>query len=283
MQTPAKASQHGKRWRRLASGLAVAAVLGGAAAAYLTLSGPGVHQGTVEARNSQRLAPLPPPAGSQIRGATLPNFTALVARTRPAVVSIATRLTPQASRRAMEHGSATDFPRTNGSADAPAPAMEAPRGSGFIIGADGTIVTNNHLVAGERSILVTLYDGSKLPATVLGRDRRNDIALLKSMPAIRFRLYSSEIRVPVRPGAWVIAIGNPFGLGDTVTRGIRLRRAAPDRQGPGGSVHPDGCADQPRHPAARCSRWTARCLAWTPRSCPRPAVRPASASPSPPT
>jgi serine protease Do len=93
-------------------------------------------------------------------------------------------------------------------------------GSGFIIDPSGLIVTNNHVVEGAEQIAVTLNDGTTLPAKLIGRDVKTDLALLKvqprrPLPAARFG-DSDRARI----GDWVIAIGNPFGLGSSVTAGI---------------------------------------------------------------
>ena len=92
-------------------------------------------------------------------------------------------------------------------------------GSGFIIGADGLIVTNRHVIAGARTVRVRLADSRELPAKVIGADAATDIALLKvqakALPVLR--LGSSE---KAAVGDAVIAIGNPYGLGQTVTSGI---------------------------------------------------------------
>jgi serine protease Do len=92
-------------------------------------------------------------------------------------------------------------------------------GSGFIIRADGLIVTNRHVIAGARTVQVKLADGRELPAKVVGADAATDIALLSVsaglLPALR--LGSSE---NISVGEAVIAIGNPFGLGQSVTAGI---------------------------------------------------------------
>ena len=93
-------------------------------------------------------------------------------------------------------------------------------GSGFVISTDGYIVTNNHVIDGMDEIFVVLKDGQDLSATVVGRDPKTDIALIKveskeELPAIA--LGDSDA---IRPGDWVVAIGNPFGLEHTVTAGI---------------------------------------------------------------
>jgi S1-C subfamily serine protease len=93
-------------------------------------------------------------------------------------------------------------------------------GSGFIINEDGEIVTNNHVVSGSRNITVTLSDKKQYPATVIGLDRRSDLAILKirankKLPFVR--LGNSDDLVV---GQKVLAIGNPFGLEGTLTTGI---------------------------------------------------------------
>jgi serine protease Do len=97
-------------------------------------------------------------------------------------------------------------------------------GSGFVIRADGLIVTNRHVIAGARTVRIHLSDGRDLPAKILGSDAVTDIALLKipasNLPVLR--LGSSQA---VSVGDAVIAIGNPFGLGQSVSAGIISARA----------------------------------------------------------
>jgi serine protease Do len=105
-------------------------------------------------------------------------------------------------------------------------------GSGFIIDASGLVVTNNHVIDGADEITVTLQDNTSLKAKVLGRDETGDIALLqvnpdKPLTAVQFGDSDGE-----RVGDWVLAIGNPFGLGGTVTAGIVSARGRDIRQGP---------------------------------------------------
>ena len=98
-------------------------------------------------------------------------------------------------------------------------AVEA-RGSGFIIDADGTIVTNNHVVKGAKTVSVTLDDGTQVPAKVIGHDSRTDIAVLKIDAHKQLPYIQLGNSANVKPGEWVVAMGNPFGLGGTVTAGI---------------------------------------------------------------
>ena len=104
-------------------------------------------------------------------------------------------------------------------------------GSGFVIDAEGYIVTNNHVVENADRIVVTLHDGSEHEAQVLGTDPKTDLALIKivadGLPEARFG-DSDRARV----GDWVVAIGNPFGLGGTATVGIISARGRDIRSGP---------------------------------------------------
>ncbi len=109
--------------------------------------------------------------------------------------------------------------------------MEA-RGSGFVIDADGTVVTNNHVVKNAKSVTVTLDDGTTLPAKILGRDTRTDIAVLKVKADHKLPFISLGDSDAAQPGSWVIAVGNPFGLGGTVTAGIVSARGRDIGDGP---------------------------------------------------
>lgn len=105
-------------------------------------------------------------------------------------------------------------------------------GSGFIIDPAGYVVTNNHVIDHAEKIQVTLADGTQLPATIVGTDEKTDLALLKidspkPLPAVAFG-DSDKARV----GDWVLAVGNPFGLGGTVTTGIISARGRDIRSGP---------------------------------------------------
>jgi serine protease Do len=93
-------------------------------------------------------------------------------------------------------------------------------GSGFIIDSSGLIVTNNHVIDGAETMSVILADGTSLPATLVGRDTVNDIALLRVHPTHPLAAVHFGPSRSARIGDWVIAIGNPYGLGGTVTAGI---------------------------------------------------------------
>jgi serine protease Do len=93
-------------------------------------------------------------------------------------------------------------------------------GSGFVIDPSGLIVTNNHVIDGATSISVILADGTSLPADLVGRDTQKDIALLRVHPDHPLVAVHFGISRATRIGDWVMAIGNPYGLGGTVTAGI---------------------------------------------------------------
>ncbi len=105
-------------------------------------------------------------------------------------------------------------------------------GSGFILDPSGYIVTNNHVIEDADQITVTLNDGTALPAKLLGRDDKTDLALLKvqtKKPLVAAHWGDSD---KARIGDWVMAIGNPFGLGSTVTAGIVSARNRDISSGP---------------------------------------------------
>ncbi|MFM8468294.1 MAG: DegQ family serine endoprotease [Oxalobacteraceae bacterium] len=172
--------------------------------------------------------------------AVLPDFTDLVDKVGPAVVNI--RTTERS--KAMQQGQGGEdeemqeffrrfFGQPPGQRPQPAPRgrrapnggadeqQQVPRGvgSGFIISADGYVLTNAHVVEGADEVFVTLTDKREFKAKIIGSDRRTDVALVKIDGSNLPRLTmgdSSKLRV----GEWVIAIGSPFGLENTVTAGI---------------------------------------------------------------
>jgi serine protease Do len=105
-------------------------------------------------------------------------------------------------------------------------------GSGFIIDPSGYVITNNHVIADADQITVTLNDGTSLPAKLVGRDEKTDLALLKVKPAKPLPATKLGDSDHARVGDWVIAIGNPFGLGSTVTAGIVSARNRDINAGP---------------------------------------------------
>ncbi len=206
---------------RYAYGVTAAALLGGAA---LSLTS-GLPAGAQVAQNdSTQIAPIAPRAGAP------GSFADLTAQLAPAVVNIATRQKVQVASQNPFAG--TPFEdmfsgQGQGQGQGGAQTREAQSlGSGFIVSADGYVVTNNHVITAEgkgsevESITVTLPNGNEYPARLVGRDAASDLAVLKiatgkPLPFVKFG-DSRQSRV----GDWVIAIGNPFGLSGTVTSGI---------------------------------------------------------------
>jgi serine protease Do len=105
-------------------------------------------------------------------------------------------------------------------------------GSGFIIDPDGYIVTNNHVIEGASEITVTLNDDTELPAKLVGTDPKTDLALLKVETERRLPAVAWGDSDTARVGDWVMAVGNPFGLGGTVTAGIVSARGRDIQEGP---------------------------------------------------
>jgi serine protease Do len=169
--------------------------------------------------------PVNPP-GTQVQPHTLPDFSGLVTQVKPAVVSITNKLqaTPASMEDDQESGPMQQLPFPFNQMIPNGPqqhqhAVEA-RGSGFIISADGMIVTNNHVVKSAKTLSVTLDDGTVLPAKVIGTDPRTDIAVLKVSAGHPLPFIQLGDSRDVKPGEWVVAMGNPFGLSSTVTAGI---------------------------------------------------------------
>src|ERR1700757_3274385 len=164
----------------------------------------------------------------------LPSFAPLAEHVLPAVVNISVELTEQAA--------AQDEGDTQGSGLVPSVPggtpfdqfmrrfFENPRrnqqekaialGSGFIIDPTGDVVTNNHVVANAEKVTVTFQDNSQHPAKVVGRDAKTDVALLKIDTKQRLPYVTWGNSDDTKVGDWVVAVGNPFGLGGTVTAGI---------------------------------------------------------------
>ncbi|WP_414903439.1 DegQ family serine endoprotease [Sphingomonas flavalba] len=192
------------------------ALLVGGAAATMTMQQPVGAQ--VAQNEPNAIGSAPPRAGAPM------SFADLAAKLQPAVVNISTT-----QRVAVQTNPFAGTPFGNLFGDqGPGGAVtrEATSlGSGFIISTDGYIVTNNHVISGGRngavveSITVTLPDRTEYKAKLIGRDVVSDLAVLKidasNLPFVKFG-DSTHTRV----GDWVVAIGNPFGLGGTVTSGI---------------------------------------------------------------
>ncbi len=174
--------------------------------------------------------------------APLPDsFSALVEHVQPAVVTIATtelqapeeEEVAQATPGAPRGSPLEKFFNDRLKRKRPQPTLRLTAlGSGFIIDAAGIVVTNNHVVGNGVDIRVTLHDGTVLPATVLGSDEQTDIAVLRIEPAKPLMAVELANSDTAKVGDWVIAVGNPFGLGGTVTAGIISARQRDIHAGP---------------------------------------------------
>ena len=120
----------------------------------------------------------------------------------------------------------------NGQGGAQPPRRVNSLGSGFIIDSSGLVVTNNHVIADADEISVILNDGTTLKADIVGRDTKTDLALLKVKPDKPLKAVKFGDSDKLRLGEWVIAIGNPFSLGGTVTAGIVSARNRDINSGP---------------------------------------------------
>ena len=170
------------------------------------------------------------PVWAQTR--TLPDFTDLVDQVGPSVVNIRTLEKTKASASGNVDEQMLEFFKRFGipvppnmprapRPDSSQPDEETPRGvgSGFILTADGFVMTNAHVVEGADEVIVTLTDKREFKAKIMGADKRSDVAVVKidatGLPAVKIGDISR-----LRVGEWVMAIGSPFGLENTVTAGI---------------------------------------------------------------
>jgi serine protease Do len=177
------------------------------------------------------LAAFVPAATVHAQGRSLPDFTDLVDQVGPSVVNIRTseRVVQRQAPGPMDEEMLEFFrrfgmPIPNAPRQAPRPQQpdgEQPRGvgSGFILTTDGLIMTNAHVVDGADEVLVTLTDKREFKAKLIGADKRTDVAVVKieatGLPAVKLGDVGR-----LRVGEWVMAIGSPFGLDNTVTAGI---------------------------------------------------------------
>jgi len=168
------------------------------------------------------------------------SFADLAERVLPAVVNISTTQTLQPDQipeiPQLPPGSPfeeffKEFFERQQRPDAP-PRRATSLGSGFVIDPDGYIVTNYHVIKDADEILVRFHDESSLAATLIGRDPKTDVALLKVEPKEPLPFLKLGDSSKARVGDWVIAIGNPFGLGGTVTAGIISARQRDINAGP---------------------------------------------------
>jgi serine protease Do len=216
------------------------ALMGAAAVAALT--GITLESGAIlsSAANAQAASPSAGPA----------SFADVVDRVKSSVVSVKVKLADGGDAEAdsdaqpMPHfppGSPFDrffkqFGMPNdedgdGGSPRRRPHISMAQGSGFFISADGYIVTNNHVVDHATEVTVTTSDGKTIDAKVIGTDPKTDLALLKVKGDAPFPYVGFATQSP-RVGDWVIAVGNPFGLGGTVTAGIVSARGRDIGSGP---------------------------------------------------
>jgi len=223
-----------KKSRGRAAALLVGTFLAGAVGANF------LDGRTVTPAYAQNLSEQVPAAASQ----NAPGFADIVDRVSPAVVSIQVKSRARKQLSSMEglRGSPfeqffDDFAERFGQNDMPRQRTPNRRnfsmgqGSGFLISDDGYIVTNGHVVDGADEVTVVMGDGETLDAEVIGVDDKTDLALVKvehdqKFPFVTFA--SNETRV----GDWVMAVGNPFGLGGSVTAGIVSARGREIGAGP---------------------------------------------------
>ena len=165
------------------------------------------------------------------------SFADLSARLLPSVVNIATSQTLKAPKPQEMPSLPPGSPLEDLFKNFMGPQSNRPQhvtslGSGFIIDPTGYIVTNNHVIENSEQITITLNDGSSLPAKVVGRDAKTDLALLKVVPKKPLPATKFGDSDKVRIGDWAIAIGDPFGIGSTVTAGIISARNRDINAGP---------------------------------------------------
>ena len=192
---------------RYAYGVTSALLIGGAAISLAT----GVPAGAQVAQNdASQMRSVIPAAGAPA------SFADLTEQLQPAVVNISTRQRLRVPNHPLAQLFGMDTPQTREAQSL---------GSGFIISADGYVVTNNHVITADgqgevESITVTMPDGTEYPADLIGRDAASDLAVLKISRPKPFPFVQFGDSRQARVGDWIVAIGNPFGLGGTVTAGI---------------------------------------------------------------
>ncbi len=232
-------SQHATKPRRRAGALTAAMLalaIGGGSAAFVT------------SHDLMAQTALNPPT-AQAPGGGLPvSFADVVERVGPAVVNIqveksvdagpsgmAERL-PEGAREFFKHFFGDQFSdRFGEEGESPRSAPQRRMmgvGSGFVISADGYVVTNNHVVEGADEVTVTFLDQREMKAKVVGTDPKTDLALLKLDASDPLPFVAWGTSADARVGDWIISVGNPFGLGHSVTTGIISARGRTIGAGP---------------------------------------------------
>ena len=188
----------------------------------------------ISSSHAQTLQPAAAAAPASLPARALPDFSALVEQNGPAVVNISTtaRVHTQAQELQIPGEPGDPFYEFFRRFQMPQPQGDQIRrgvGSGFIVSADGYILTNAHVVDDASEVTVKLTDNREFNAKVIGADKRTDVALVKidakNLPAVRIGEAAKS-----KVGEWVAAIGSPFGLENTVTAGIisAKSRSLPD-------------------------------------------------------
>ena len=184
------------------------------------------------------LASIGAPQAARAQARELPDFTELVERVGPAVVNIRTAERGRASAQAgggeideqmreffrrfgipMPNNPQPQQPRRGGPREEDSEPQQRGIGSGFVLTADGYVMTNAHVVDGADEVIVTLTDKREFKAKIIGADKRTDVAVVKIEAAGLPTVKIGDVN-QVKVGAWVIAIGSPFNLENTVTAGI---------------------------------------------------------------
>jgi len=151
---------------------------------------------------------------------TLPSFADLVEELQPSVVNISTKHLPSDMENIDDNlGIVSPNPQIQ-HYFSPKDSENLSLGSGFVIDSAGYIVTNAHVIDKAQEIMVTLADNSILSAELIGVDAKTDLALIKISPQTELKAVKLGDSDNIRVGDWVLAIGNPFGLGGSVTSGI---------------------------------------------------------------
>jgi serine protease Do len=204
-----------------------------AAAVIAALGGGYMGREWIQSSHAQVAATAAPAARTAPSLQQLPDFSQLVQQYGPAVVNISVdAAAPAASAKRERPFDDDELSQFFRHFQMPFPQERMPRhgtGSGFIVSADGYILTNAHVVANAADVTVKLSDRRELKAKVIGADRRTDVALIKveatGLPTVKFGNPQA-----LRPGEWVVAIGSPFGLESSVTAGVvsATGRALPD-------------------------------------------------------
>src|SRR5579864_582522 len=214
--------------RKVALMASVVAGLGIAAYGFGPSAGPGgdIFATSAHAQVNNEVRKVDRPVG----------FADIVERVKPSVISVKVNINEKVAKNDGDNNDDSPFPpgspmerffRRFGGGDLPPGLRGIPRGrgvvtgqgSGFFISADGFAVTNNHVVDGADKVEVTTDDGKTYSAKVIGTDQRTDLALIKVEGGSNFSFAKLADGKP-RIGDWVLAVGNPFGLGGTVTAGI---------------------------------------------------------------